>query len=89
MELSTPSLLDDETVVFGAGKTDGTEGLYSVHASLGPSAAIGAVLPLITESDPIAPLLHSILLVSVTSNEHGRLAYLGGPVESLASIPGE
>jgi len=29
--------------------------------------------------------LHSILVVSVASNERGRLAYLGGPIESLAN----
>jgi hypothetical protein len=88
-ELSTPSLLDNGTVLFVAGKADRANGLYSVHAGLGSYAMIGAVLPLIPEPDPIAPPLHSILNVSVTSNEHGRLAYLGGPIVSFASVPSE
>jgi len=88
-ELGRPSLLDDGTVVFGAGKAEGDDGLYSVHASLGSPAAVGAALPLIAESDPVTPPLHSILVVSVAGNEHGRLAYLGGPVESFASVPYE
>jgi hypothetical protein len=86
VEFGRPSLLDDGTVLFGAGKTDGADGLYSLHASLG-SAGIGAVLPLIAASNPMAPPLHSILIVSVAGNEHGRLAYLGGPVVSFASVP--
>jgi hypothetical protein len=35
VEFGAPALLDEGTVVFGADKTDGTEGLYSVHAGLG------------------------------------------------------
>jgi len=69
MELGTPSLLDDGTVLFGARKTNGDEGLYSVHASLGSSATIGLVLPLFVEAGRIALHLHSILTVSVASNE--------------------
>jgi len=89
VEFGRPSLLDDGTVVFGAGKTEGADGLYSVHAGPGSPAAIGAVLPLIAESDPITPPLHSILVVSAAGNEHGRLAYLGGPVVSFASFPSQ
>jgi hypothetical protein len=89
VELGRPSLLDDGTVVFGAGKTEGADGLYSVHPSLVSPAAVGAVLPLIAESDRMTPPLHSIMVVSAAGNEHGRLAYLGGPVESLASVPSE
>jgi hypothetical protein len=89
VELGRPSLLDDGTVVFGAGKTEGADGLYSVHPVPGSPAAVGAVLPLIAESDPITPPLHSILVVSAAGNEHGRLAYLGGPVVSFASFPSQ
>ena len=89
LELGTPSLLDDGTALFGARKTDGDEGLYSVHASLDPSVTIGLVRPLVVEAGPIALHLHSILSVSVASNEQGRIAYLGGPVESFASVPTE
>jgi hypothetical protein len=81
------SLLDDATVVFGAGKAEGADGLHSVHASLGSPAGVGGVLPLIAESDPATPPLHSALVVSAAGNEHGRLAYLGGPVVSFASVP--
>jgi hypothetical protein len=45
----------------------------------------GAALPLISAGDSLAPPLHSILTVSVDINQHDRMAYLGSPVESLAS----
>jgi hypothetical protein len=83
-----PSLLETGTVLFGATKVDGT-GLYSIHLNFGSSVTGESPLPLIAGLDPTAPPLHSILSVSLASNEEGRLAYLGGPVESLASVPSE
>jgi hypothetical protein len=87
-DLDMPSLLETGTVLFSASKGDGT-GLYSIHLNFGSSVTGGAPLPLIAAGDPAAAPLHSILTVSLASNEQGRLAYLGGPVESLASVPSE
>jgi hypothetical protein len=88
VDLDMPSLLETGTVLFGASKVDGS-GLYSIHLNFGSSVTGEAPLPLIAGLDPGAPPLHSILSVSLASNEQGRLAYLGGPVESLASVPSE
>ena len=88
VDLDMPSLLETGTVLFSASKGDGT-GLYSIHLNFGSSVMGGAALPLIPGVDPAQAPLHSILTVSVASNEQGRLAYLGGPVESLASVPNE
>ena len=88
VDLDMPSLLETGTVLFSASKGDGM-GLYSIHLSFGSSVTGGAALPLIPGVDPAQAPLHSILTVSVASNEQGRLAYLGGPVESLASVPNE
>jgi hypothetical protein len=88
VDLDMPSLLETGTVLFSASKGDGN-GLYSIHLNFGSSVTGGAALPLIPAADPTAPPLHSILTVSVASNEQGRLAYLGGPVESFASVPNE
>jgi hypothetical protein len=88
LDLDMPSLLETGTVLFRASKVDGT-GLYSIRLNFGSSVTVGAALPLIPAVVSTAPPLHSILTVSVASNEQGRLAYLGGPVESLASVPTE
>ena len=88
VDLDMPSLLETGTVLFSASKGDGT-GLYSIHLNFGSSVMGGAALPLIPGVDPAQAPLHSILTVSVACNEQGRLAYLGGPVESLASVPNE
>jgi hypothetical protein len=88
VDLDMPSVLDTGTVLFSASKGDGT-GLYSIHLNFGSSVTGGAALPLIPAAGPTAPPLHSILTGSLASNEGGRFAYLGGPVESLASVPGE
>jgi hypothetical protein len=88
VDLDMPSLLETGTVLFSARRGDGT-GLYSIHLNFGSPVTGGAALPLIAAADPTAPPLHSILTVSLASNEQGRLAYLGGPVESLASVPSE
>ena len=85
VDLDMPSLLETGTVLFSASKGDGT-GLYSIHLNFGSSVTGGAALPLVPAT---AAPLHSILTVSLASNEGGRLAYLGGPVESLASVPSE
>jgi len=86
-DLSVPTLLETGTVLFGGSKTN-ESGLYSAHLYFGSSVA-ATVRPLISATDSSVPLLHSILAVSVAGNEGGRLAYLGGPVESLASVPVE
>jgi len=88
VDLKMPSLLETGTVLFSASKYDGA-GLYSIHPDFGSSVTVGAAVPLIPAADPTAPPLHSILTVSVASNDQGRLAYLGGPVESFASLPAE
>ena len=85
VDLDMPSLLKTGTVLFRASKADGS-GLYLVHLNFGSSVTVGAALPLIPAVDPTVPTpLHSIITVSVASNEQGRLAYLGGSIESLAS----
>ena len=88
VDLDMPSLLETGTVLFRASKVDGT-GLYSINLNFGSSVTGGAALPLIPAVDPTAPPLHSILTVSIASNEQGRLAYLGGPIESFANVPSE
>ena len=88
VDLDMPSILETGTVLFRASKVDGT-GLYSIRLNFGSSVTVGAALPLIPAMVSTASPLHSILTVSVASNELGRLAYLGGPVESLASVPTE
>jgi hypothetical protein len=87
VDLGMPRLFDDGSVMFSASTRAGGDGLYSIRPVSGTANPAGPVLPLLSAStSPVEPL-HSILLVSVASNEHGRLAYLGGPVVSFASVP--
>jgi hypothetical protein len=88
VDLGMPSLLETGAVLFSASKVGGTS-LYSIHLNFGSAVTVGAALPLIAAVDPTAPPLHSILTISFASNEEGRVAYLGGPVESFASVPNE
>ena len=88
VDLDMHSLLETGTVLFSASKVDGT-GLYSIQPNFGSLVTDGAALPLISAVDPSVVPLHSILTGSLASNEQGRFAYLGGPVESLASVPGK
>jgi hypothetical protein len=87
-DLSVPTLLETGTVLFGGSKTN-ESGLYSAHLYFGSSVRAATARPLISATDSSVPLLHSILAVSVAGNECGRLAYLGGPIESFASVPVE
>jgi hypothetical protein len=84
VDLGMPRLFDDGSIMFSASTRSGREGLYSIRPESGSTNPSGPALPLL--SDSTSPVeLHSILVVSVASNEHGRLAYLGGAIESLAS----
>jgi hypothetical protein len=80
-----PRLLDDGSIMFSASTRTGSDGLYSIRPESGTVNPSGPALPLLSVSNSPVDALHSILVVSVASNEHGRLAYLGGPIESLAS----
>jgi hypothetical protein len=80
-----PRLFDDESIMFSASTRTGGEGLYSIRPESGTANLSGPALPLLSASTSSVEPLHSVLVVSVASNEHGRLAYLGGPIESLAS----
>jgi hypothetical protein len=84
-DVSNLYLFETGFVMFSATDVGGTEGLFSIRPSLGPSTAAGTALPLMSADDSVAPPLHAILTVSVTADQNGRLAYLGGPIESLAS----
>jgi hypothetical protein len=86
VDLDMPRLLDDGSIMFSASTRTGGDGLYSIRPEPGTANRFGpALLPLLSAStSPVEPL-HSILTVSVANNEHGRLAYLGGPIESLAT----
>jgi len=83
--LSMPRLFDDGSIMFSAPTRAGGDGVYSIRPESGAVNPSGSALPLLFVSTSPVEALHSILVVSVPSNEHGRLAYLGGPIESLAS----
>ena len=85
VDLAMPRLFDDGSIMFSASTRTGGEGLYSIHPESGTANLSESALPLLSASTSSVEPLHSILVVSVASNEHGRLAYLGGPIESLAS----
>lgn len=83
VDLAMPRLFDDGSIMFSASTRRGGDGLYSIRPESGTANLSGPALLFASTSS--AEPLHSILVVSVASNEHGRLAYLGGPIESLAS----
>jgi hypothetical protein len=84
VDLAMPRLFDDGSVMFSASTRRGGDGLYTIRPESGTANPSGPALPVLsTSTSPLEPL-HSTLVVSVASNEHGRLAYLGGPIESLA-----
>jgi hypothetical protein len=85
VDLAMPRLFDDGSIMFSASTRTGGEGLYSIRPESGTANLSESALPVLSASTPSVEPLHSILVVSVASNEHGRLAYLGGPIESLAS----
>jgi hypothetical protein len=85
VDLAMPRLFDDGSIMFSASTRTGGEGLYSIRPESGTANLSESALPLLSASTSSVELLHSVLVVSVASNEHGRLAYLGGPIESLAS----
>ncbi len=83
-DVGNPSLLDTGRVIFDATKTGGTEEIYSV----GPGMSLdepATPVPLLSDADSPLPPLHSIVAASVAYNKYGRLAYLGSPIESIAS----
>ncbi|MBV8137106.1 MAG: hypothetical protein JO121_15950 [Deltaproteobacteria bacterium] len=87
VDLAMPRLFNDGSIMFSASTRTGGDGLYSIRPESGTANPSGPALPLLSAStSPVEPL-HSILVVSVASNEQGRLAYLGGPVVSFASVP--
>ena len=87
VDLAMPRLFDDGSIMFSASTRTGGDGLYSIRPESGSRDPSRHALPLLPAStSPVEPL-HSIVAVSVASNEHGRLAYLGGPVMSFASVP--
>jgi hypothetical protein len=85
VDLAMPRLFDDGSIMFSASTRTGGEGLYSIRPESGTANLSESALPLLSASTLSVEPLHSVLVVSVASNEHGRLAYLGGPIESLAS----
>jgi len=85
VDLAMPRLFEDGSIMFSASTRTGGDGLYSIRPESGTTNLSGPALPLLFVSTSLMEPLHSVLLVSVASNEHGRLAYLGGPIESLAS----
>jgi hypothetical protein len=85
VDLGMPRLFDDGSIMFGASTRRGGDGLYSIRPESGTANPSGPALPLLSASTSPVESLHSILVVSVASNEHGRLAYLGGLIESLAN----
>jgi len=87
VDLAMPRLFDDGGIMFSASTRTGGDGLYSIRPASGRANLSGPVLPLLSASTSSVDALHSILVVSVASNEDGRLAYLGGPVVSFASVP--
>jgi hypothetical protein len=89
VDLAMPRLFADGSIMFGASTRRGGEGLYSIRPGSGTANLFGPALPLLSASTSSVEPLHSILVVSVASNEHGRIAYLGGPIESFASVPSE
>ena len=84
IDLEMPRLFDDGSIMFSASTRAGGEGLYSIRPGSGTANPSGPALPLLSASTSSVEPLHSVLVVSVASNEHGLLAYLGGPVESVA-----
>ena len=85
VDLGMPRLFDDGSIMFSASTRSGRDGVYSIRPESGSTDPSRPALPLLSVSNSPVDALHSILVVSVASNEHGRLAYLGGPIESLAS----
>jgi hypothetical protein len=85
VDLGMPRLFDDGSIMFSASTRSGRDGVYSIRPESGSTDPSGPALPLLSVSNSPVDALHSILVVSVASNEHGRLAYLGGAIESLAS----
>jgi hypothetical protein len=85
VDLAMPRLFDDGSIMFSASTRTGGEGLYSIRPESGTANLSGSALPLLSALTSSVEPLHSVLVVSVASNEQGRLAYLGGPIESLAS----
>jgi hypothetical protein len=84
-DIGMPRLFDDGSILFSASTRAGGDGLYGIRPESGTVNLCGPAQPLLSPAtSPVRPL-HSILVVSVASNEHGRLAYLGGAIESLAS----
>jgi hypothetical protein len=87
VDLALPRLFYDGSIMFSATTRRGGDGLYSIRPECGTANLSGPALPLLSSSTSSVEPLHSVLVVSVASNEHGRLAYLGGPVVSFASVP--
>jgi hypothetical protein len=85
VDLAMPRLFDDGSIMFSTSTRTGGEGLYSIRPESGTANLSESALPLLSVLTSSVGPLHSVLVVSVASNEHGRLAYLGGPIESLAS----
>jgi len=87
VDLAMPRLFEDGSIMFSASTRTGGDGLYSIRPESGTVNPFGPALPLLSVSNSPVDALHSILVVSVASNEDGRPAYLGGPVVSFASVP--
>jgi hypothetical protein len=87
VDLAMPRLFEDGSIMFSASTRTGGDHLYSIRPESGTVNPFGPALPLLSVSNSPVDALHSILVVSVASNEDGRPAYLGGPVVSFASVP--
>jgi hypothetical protein len=83
-DVGNPSLLDTGNVIFDATKIGGTEEIYSLRPSMSLDEP-ATPFPLLSDADLPLPPLHSIIAASVAYNRYGRLAYLGSPIESIAS----